>query len=206
MLPSSVRALVLTASCALGSVGCASALESVVVDASEVDQYPSGLRVVYDDRAPMLGGVRLEIEPDGVVRRWSDAPSAVVASGAPEELLDDVERLPPTPAREADSTGRADADAMAQLASILAAVEPWDRPADEEADVRIDRRRALLRIELSGDTAETWQWVEPSESGRDRVTSVRAWAESRVAWPQPSAPVIEEEPEDEGPPTVLRSP
>lgn len=191
---------------ALFSGGCAGSIESAVVDASEASTIPSGLVVTYDDRAPLLGGDRIEILADGSVRWWSDVPSPIDAGSAPEDAFDDVHRMPEAPSREPERTGTVDAAALRALLALLVSIEPWDSSPDDEDDSRLERRRAFLSITRGNERVGAWQWADPTETGDDRITSVRQWADQYV--PRPAPVVVEETPEDEndGPNPLLTNP
>src|SRR5262245_10329060 len=89
----------------LATIGCAGSLESAVKDADEGSSVPSGLVVVYDDRAPLLGGDRIEVAADGAVRWWTDVPSPMDTGVSPEDAFDDVRTMPAAPDRAPERTG-----------------------------------------------------------------------------------------------------
>lgn len=184
----------LFAAFALVSVGCAGSIESALDDASDAHTVPAGLAVVYDDRAPLLGGDRIEIAADGSVRWWTDVPSPIDAGSAPEEAFDDIRRMPDAPSREPERTGTVDAAAMNELVSLLVAIAPWRNAPDDPDDTRLERRRAFLTVSRGGANESSWQWADPTESGDERITAVRRWAEIRLPRVIPPAP----EPETSG--------
>lgn len=162
------------------SVGCAGSIESTVRSAREHGRAAADLAVTYDDRAPLLGGDRIEIAPDGQVRWWTDLPTPLSAGQAPEDVFDDGLTLPTTPTRAPDRTGVVDEEARVRLASLIASIAPWDPPRDAEDDGRLERRRAHLAVRIGSNTDSTWQWADPTETGDERITSIRRWAESAV--------------------------
>lgn len=188
---------------------CAGSLESAVHDAREAHRYPTGMSIVYDDRTPLLGGDRIEIDPDGAVRRWQDVPAAIDAGDAPEDTFDDARQLPPTPERAPDITATASAESLSRLLAIVETIAPWGRrPVDVEDDGRLERRRALLRVQRNGDTAFAWQWADPTESGDARITAIRRWADLEIQRPVPDTTTgLPEDPDqvDAGPNPVLRN-
>lgn len=190
----------------LAASGCAGSIESALESADESGTVPSGLVVSYDDRAPLLGGDRLEIAADGTVRWWSDVPAPIDAGVSPEDAFDDVRRMPELPSRTPDREGRVDADGMRALLDLLIAIAPWDSSPDDADDSRLERRRAFLTLTRGGTRESSWQWADPTESGDERITAIRRWAEIHV--PRPAPPVVEETSGDEatGPNPVLRNP
>lgn len=165
---------------------CAGSIESAVEDAREHRRYPAGLSVVYDDRAPLLGGDRIEVAADGQVRWWVEVPSPLAAGQAPEEVFDDGRTLPSAPSRAPDRSGVVDDEARARLAVLLDSIAPWDPPRDSDDDARLERRRAHLQVRLGSDSVATWQWADPTETGDERITSVRRWAETAVHVTEPA--------------------
>jgi len=192
----------------LATVGCAGSLESALKGASEneTSNVPSGLVVVYDDRAPLLGGDRIEIAADGAVRWWTDVPAPMDTGVSPEDAFDDVRTIPAAPERAPERVGTADPAAMHALLALLVEIAPWNQGPDDADDPRLERRRAFLSVTRGSERESTWQWADPTESGDDRVTSVRRWAETRV--PRPPAPVVEDTSGDEatGPNPLLTNP
>lgn len=193
-------------SLALLVFGCAGSLESTVHDARVSHRYPASLSVRYDDRTPLLGGDRIEVDPDGHVRWWQDVPTPISAGGAPEDTFDDVRRMPDSPARAPDIAGTVSAEALGRLLEIIDAIAPWARrPADDNDDGRVERRRALIDVRNGASVASAWQWADPTESGDERITSVRRWAEVSVQRP-PRVVEPVEEPVEQGPNPVLSNP
>ncbi len=189
------------------ATGCAGTLQTAVESASAARRHPTGMSVTYDDRAPMLGGDRIEVAPDGRVRWWRDVPAPLAVGAAPEDAFDDQRTLPGAPDRAPEVTGTADAAALARLTEILAAIAPWDRTHEDEDDGRLERRRAFVEVRLGTDVARAWQWADPTETGDERITAVLRWAEASVRRdPPPAPPPSEEEGPsvDEGPTPVLR--
>lgn len=165
--------------------GCAGTIESAVNDAQEHRRYPAGMSVVYDDRAPLLGGDRIEIAADGQVRWWVEAPSPLSATQAPEDAFDDRRTMAAAPDRAPDRVGVVDDEARVRLADLVATIAPWESPRDSEDDSRLERRRAFLETRIGSNVASSWQWADATEIGDERITSVRRWAETAVHVVQP---------------------
>lgn len=197
----------LFATLSISLAACAGSIESALDDAHDARTVPSGLAVVYDDRAPLLGGDRIEVAADGTVRWWTDVPSPIDAGAAPEDAFDDVRRMPDAPSREPERSGAVDAAAMNELVDLLVSIAPWKDGPDDPDDSRLERRRAFLTVSRGGSHESAWQWADPTESGDERITAIRRWAEIRL--PRVVAPTPDAESsgdESTGPNPVLSNP
>lgn len=163
----------------LSLAACAGSLESHLRDARDSTSVPADLRVVYDDHDTLSGGDRIEISGDGRMRIWRFRPGFVSATDTPEQALGEVEieTSPSTPPTEERTLTQ---DDLSSLVSVLLEVEPWEQITEPD-DVRLDRRRAVLRAQLAGSTSTCWEWADEVEAEGSHMRRFLRWTRTHGA-------------------------
>ena len=159
---------------ALGAVGCAHPVEVTLEQVKEADALPVPITLVYDERSAVLGGQRIELEPDGTLvrRRWR--PGFAPALDAPETLVGEADEE----AGEADLVMRMSLPigAVKELAALLFSLEAWEQEADEDALGRVDDSRTRLILTAGAGESEIWEYSQD----RERLQRVKLALEALV--------------------------
>lgn len=144
--------------------------------------------VVFEEREAVLGAVQTRIENDGsfVRRRWR--PDFFTSEGHPESALGS--NAPPLDPDGADvvESGQLTPDDRRALETLIVELEGWEQEVDDDPS-RLERSRARLVLEASGERSVVWEWANDLQSlGRlSRLKSFVDEAVSRRAEPASGA-------------------